>query len=120
MEKEVEGIILWALQGLKRLMQNGFVLTESKMSKSANADYRSHNDSLFRFIKETCIVTGDTQDKILKTEFEKRYDKYCGDNDITPLDKKNIKARAQKNGIPCVLYEGYWYYRCLKYVVEPW
>ena len=120
MEKEIEGIILWALQGLKRLMQNGFVLTESKMSKSANEDYRSLNDSLFRFIKENCIVTGVRSDKIRKVEFEKRYDKYCGENDITPLDKKNIKARAEKNGIPCVLYEGYWYYRGVKYVVEPW
>lgn len=120
MEKEIEGIILWALQGLKRLIQNGFVLTESKMSKVANIDYRSHNDSLYRFIREKCIVTGDSYDKILKTDFEKRYDKYCGENDIKALDKKNIKARAQKNGIPCVLYRGYWFYRGLKYVVEPW
>ncbi|QEH69302.1 phage/plasmid primase, P4 family [Cellulosilyticum sp. ST5] len=120
MEGEIEGIIIWALQGLKRLMQNGFVLTESKMSKSANADYRSHNDSLFRFIKENCIVTGDRSDKIRKTEFEARYNKYCTENDITPLDKKNIKVRAEKNGIPCVLYEGYPYYRGLKYVAELW
>ena len=120
MEEEIEGIIIWALQGLKRLMKNDFVLTESKMSKSANIEYRSLNDSLFRFIKENCIVTGDISDKVRKTDFEKRYDKYCGENDIKALDKKNIKARAQKNGIPCVLYEGYWYYRCLKYVIEPW
>ena len=120
MEEEIEGIIIWALQGLKRLMQNGFVLTESKMSKSANAEYRAYNDSLFRFIKENCIVTGDRSDKIRKTEFEARYNKYCTDNDITPLDKKNVKARAEKNGIPCVLYEGYLYYRGVKYLAEPW
>lgn len=120
MEGEIEGIIIWALQGLKRLMQNGFVLTESKMSKSANAEYRAYNDSLFRFIKENCIVTGDRSDKIRKTDFEARYNKYCTDNDITPLDKKNVKARAEKNGIPCVLYEGYLYYRGVKYLAEPW
>lgn len=56
MEKKIEGIIVWALQGLKRLMKNGFVLTESKMSKAANIEYRSLNDSLFRFIREKCIV----------------------------------------------------------------
>lgn len=115
MEKEIEGIILWALEGLKKLINNGFVLTEGEVSKKANKEYRALNDSLFRFITECCTITGDKKDKIAKTDFEWRYQKFCEDNGINPLDQKNIKDRAQKNGIPCVKYNGYPHYRGILY-----
>ena len=115
MEGEIEGIILWALAGLKRLIDNGFVLTESEISKKANRQYRANNDSLFRFINENCILTGDRKDKIAKPEFEAKYDKYCIDNGLKALEKKNIIDRAEKNGIPCIKYNGYPYYREIRY-----
>lgn len=115
METEVEGIVLWALEGLKRLLDNNFNLTESQASKKANEEYRALNDSLFRFISENCMTTGDKNDRIKKTEFEARYDKFCIDNGITALDKKNIKDRAEKNGILCKPYHGFPHYQGIKY-----
>ena len=115
MGKEIEGIIIWALQGLKRLMENGFVLTESEMTKQANIQYRSNNDSLFRFIIEECIVTGDSKDKIHKPHFEEKYELFCKANGIKALDKKNIAERAEKNGILCKKFNGYFHYRGITY-----
>lgn len=115
MEKEIEGIIVWALQGLKRLIKNGFVLTQSEMSKKANMQYRASNDSLYRFILEECIITGDSTDKIHKPHFENRYLAFCKANDITALDKRNIAERAAKNGILCNKYNGYFHYRGITY-----
>jgi putative DNA primase/helicase len=115
LEKELEGIVLWALDGLKRLIDNKFNLTEGEASKKANEDYRALNDTLFRFIHENCIVTGDKKDRIPKTDFEFRYEKFCIDNGITALDKKNIKDRAEKNRIPCKKFQGNFYYQGLKY-----
>lgn len=115
MEKEIEGIILWALKGLKRLMNNSFVLTESERSKEANKQYRVSNDSLFRFINEYCIITGDKRDKIAKPEFEERYTSFCIANGINGLDKKNIADRAEKNGVICNKYNGYYHYRGIRY-----
>lgn len=116
MESEIEGIILWALQGLKRLMQNGFVLTESEMSKQANNEYRALNDTLYKFLIENCDITGVVKkDRIPKEEFEQRYETFCGNNGLKPLDRKNIKDRAEKNGIAYGYYCGYLHYKGLKY-----
>ena len=115
LEGEIEGIIIWALQGLKRLMKNGFTLTESEMSKQANRQYRANNDSLYRFIIEECIVTGDSKDKIHKPHFEEKYESFCKANGITALDRKNIAERAEKNGIICKKYNGYFHYRGITY-----
>lgn len=118
LEKEIEGIILWALQGLKRLIKNGFILTESEVSKQANIQYRANNDSLFRYILEECIVTNNKKDKIHKPDFETRYAKFCGVNGITALNQVNIKERAEKNGIICNKSNGYFYYRGIKYKTD--
>lgn len=115
MEEELEGIALWALDGLKRLLDNNFNITEGQASKRANEEYRALNDTLFRFISENCITTGDKKDRILKTDLELRYEKFCIDNGITALDKKNIKDRAEKNGILCKPYHGFPHYQGIKY-----
>lgn len=116
MEKEIEGIIIWALEGLRRLIKNGFVLTEGKASKKANEEYRALNDTLFKFLLENCDVTGVVKkDRIPKEEFEQRYESFCISNGLKPLEKKNVKDRAEKNGIPCGYYCGYLYYKGLKY-----
>lgn len=115
LERELEGIVLWALDGLKRLMGNDFNITEGEASKRANDEYRALNDTLFRFIHENCIVTGDKKDRIKKTEFEARYDKFCIDSGLTALDKKNIEDRAKQNLIICKTYCGYPHYYGIKY-----
>lgn len=115
MEAELEGIALWALEGLKRLISNNFNLTEGEASKKANKEYRALNDTLFRFISEQCITTGERGDRIPKTDLELRYEKFCIDNGITSLDKKNIKDRAEKNGILCKKFQGIFCYQGLKY-----
>ncbi len=115
LERELEGIVLWALDGLKRLMGNDFNIAEGEASKRANEEYRALNDTFFRFISESCIVTGDKKDRIKKTELEARYSKFCVDNDLTALEKKNISSRAEINGIPCKKSDGIWCYQGLKY-----
>lgn len=115
MEEEIEGVIMWALTGLKRLMSNNFVLTQSAVSQQANIQYRANNDSLFRYILEECIVTNNKKDKIHKPDFETRYAKFCGVNGITALNQTNIKERAEKNGIICNKSNGYFCYRGIKY-----
>lgn len=115
LEQEIEGISLWALEGLKRLISNGFNLTEGEASKKANEDYRANNDTLFRFIAENCIITGDKKDRVKKTDFELRYEKFCIDNGIKALDKKNIKDRAEQNGVVYGKVDGIRCYKGIKY-----
>ena len=112
--KEKEGIALWAIDGLKRLISKNFKLTISERSIAANEDYRKMNDTFFRFISENYTMTGNKKDMIPKKDLEEAYLRFCSDNSLTPLDKKNIPERAEANGIILNKYQGYWYYRGLE------
>lgn len=113
LEQEAEGIALWAMQGLKRLLKNDFNLTEGTRSRLANEEYRKMNDTFFRFISENYEITGDKKDRVAKKELEEAYQNYCLENSITALETKNIPARAEANGIIYSKSHGYWYYRKL-------
>ena len=114
LERELEGIVMWAIEGLKRLISNNFKLTVSERSIVANEDYRKMNDTFFRFISENYTMTGDKKNMVSKKDLEEAYLRFCNDNSLTPLDKKNIPDRAEANGIILNKYQGYWYYRGLE------
>lgn len=111
--KEKEGIALWAIDGLKRLISNEFKLTVSQRCIDANENYRKMNDTFFRFISEHYIITNDKKDMIPKKVLEDSYLRFCNDNNLTPLEKKNIPERAEANGIILNKYCGNWHYRGL-------
>lgn len=98
-EKEIEGIILWALEGLTRLKANDLTFTPSVVCEEAVQEYRSKSDSLYWFIKEHYLVTTDQADRVLKSKLDKEYETWCNANDINPIKKKNIADRAKKQGI---------------------
>lgn len=98
--EERDQIFRWALEGLHRLIDNGFKFTRMSASEEPMEEFRSRNDSLRAFLYDKCVITGDyRKDRIRKTDFENSYTSYCLLNDFTPLHKKNIPARAEKNGL---------------------
>jgi putative DNA primase/helicase len=107
---EADGIFLWALQGLHRLINNNFKFTHSEVCKQALEEYKCANDSLYNFIKENYNVTNNKKDRMRKTDFERDYRMWCSYNDIQQLERKNISARALKHGISCTTIHGYSYY----------
>jgi putative DNA primase/helicase len=51
--KEIDGIFLWALQGLKRLEKRGF-FTEPKVILGKIEEYRRQNNPIIQFVEECC------------------------------------------------------------------
>ena len=52
MKPEIPAIINWFLEGLKRLIANGYKFTRSKSAEDAVKEYRQRLDSVYRFINE--------------------------------------------------------------------
>ncbi|MEG1297100.1 MAG: phage/plasmid primase, P4 family [Niameybacter sp.] len=96
---ELEGIMLWALEGLERLKARQWKFTHSDASAEALHIYRGRNDSLYKFVRENYQVTEDEADRILKTKLEKEYEAWCHENDVIPIKRRNIADRARKQGI---------------------
>lgn len=110
LKEELEGVILWALEGLQRLLDNGLKFTKSEASVIAGEEYRMKSDTLYRFVMEECELTGNSDDRILKSVFENDYEAWAIRNEIlSPIQKKNIKDRAQKIGIKFGKISNYYY-----------
>lgn len=114
--REFDGIFMWALEGLHRLLDNKYKFTHSDANAEAAVKYRSTLDTLFAFITENCEVTGDTKkDRIKKTAFEDDYSNWCFGKDFNGLHKNSIEGRARENGVECTSYCGYKYYKGIRY-----
>ncbi len=51
---EADGIFLFALEGLRRLMNNHYVFSETKVNADELQQYREESDSVLSFVKDYC------------------------------------------------------------------
>ena len=114
MNNEADGVLLWALEGLHRFLDNGKCFTKCKACDDIMSAYRSESDTVYEFIHTNYILTGDTSDKIKTTELYKDYFEWCSAEVRAPLSKPNFKKRLEKNGVICSPYAGCYYYRGIK------
>lgn len=110
MYNERQAVVNWALEGLHRLMENSYHFTECDEINSVTEEYRENVDSVRRFVNIKYIITGDESDRIKKAELENEYFRWCADENVHAVAKRNIKMRFKKNGIEIIKSHGEWYY----------
>ena len=120
MLRERTAIFNWFLEGLHRLIGNGFKVTRSAACEEALKEYREKMDTVYRYLSEFCIITGDRSDMVSKPKFENDYMQWCKDNEYRSVNKQNIKDRMEANGCPADKgnldgQRGVMVYRYLKY-----
>ena len=101
--EETEGIALWCLEGLKRLIANEFHFTISERTIRNQAELRREEDSILDFFESEGYVSFDEHAIATTKEL---YDAYClwgNDNLIKTRSEssfaKELKQRAGKLGI---------------------
>lgn len=77
---EADGIFMFALEGLKRLMRNNYRFSEMQTNIDELQRYREDSDSVLSFVRDNCeqgptYVSG-------STELHKAYLAYCATNNI--------------------------------------
>lgn len=98
--KEKNAVFLWFLEGLHRLISNGYKVTKSRACEAAVKEYRSEMDTVFRYLSEFYIITGDSHDMVSKPVFDDNYIAWCHRNDYNHVNRQNIKKRMEANGCP--------------------
>ena len=71
---ELEGLLIWALEGLKRLFDNK-TFSLSPSTEETKTKWLRKSDSFQGFIMD-CLVE-DEENHVLKTDLKKAYSKYC-------------------------------------------
>lgn len=94
---EKEQIFLWAFDGLKRLIANGFKLTVSDAAKKTLDDNRRNDNNIIPFMesKHDFCFCGD--EECHSKELYWAYADWCDLNDLEPLKKRTFVSYLKSN-----------------------
>jgi len=85
---EADGILTWALVGLKRLMANNYRFSETERTKAELTSYKAENSSVLAFVEECCVIESGTE--CLREELFAAYQEYCHANGQKPVSQKRF------------------------------
>lgn len=120
LDKELDGIFKWALDGLLRLLKNDLIFTVSDSSKKTMKEYKELNNPAMKFVED--VLEFEENGYIKSSELYNKYKLYSNSNGIKPLSsikffkflKNNYgleKKVLKKNGNSINGIQGInWYY----------
>jgi putative DNA primase/helicase len=85
--KELPGILIFALEGLSRLIKNDFNLTESKVCEKALEDYRTRMNPVAEYFNEKIFVQ--EGHLTLRSSLKEDFDKWAFENGLDNLKSVN-------------------------------
>jgi putative DNA primase/helicase len=95
-EEELSGLLNWALDGLKQLMDKG-EFSYSKTTDDVKNLWIRKSDSLTAFIQDFCTTECGFDDYITKSIFRSTYQKYCNEHKIKVFTDKTISDKFKFN-----------------------
>ena len=87
MKTEVEGIFLWAFEGLRRLVSNNFKFTESQRTKANREAVKRDNNNVFDFLESEGYIRLKADASISSKEV---YQVYCAENGLTSMKPRSF------------------------------
>lgn len=96
---ESDGIFMFALQGLKRLIANNYKFSETQVNRDALQRYREESDSVLSFVKDSCELKPDAS--IGSTDLYHIYTAYCAENHLKAYSQKKFVQQLTV-AFPCV------------------
>jgi putative DNA primase/helicase len=85
---EADGIFIFAVEGLRRLIANKYKFSETEKTRAELQRYRVDSNSVLSFIEDNCTVSPDFE--IERSELFERYKDYCKAAGLTPMSQKSF------------------------------
>ena len=94
---EAEGILLWALEGLHRLIGNGYRFTISERARGNLEDVRRDDNNILSFLESEGYVRFEERTHATSRQLYEAYRKWCADNVEKPLAERTFTGYLKKN-----------------------
>ncbi|WP_077394047.1 hypothetical protein [Clostridium saccharobutylicum] len=91
--EEKDYIFQWSLQGLKRVINNGYKFTETKVISNVRDNVKNEQDSVRAFIVNDYIVTNEHENKILFSDLYRKNDLFCEIEGYNPCKRKIFRMK---------------------------
>lgn len=89
---EAEGILLWALEGLHRLINQNFHFTVSERTKTNREDAIRDGNNIVEFMESEGYFNFKADSQITSKDFYAIYEVWCNDNAEKPLVAKSFSS----------------------------
>ena len=89
MKAEVEGIFLWAFEGLRRLVANNFKFQESGRTR-ANREAVKRDNNVYDFLESEGYIRLKADSSISSKELYEIYGMWCEENSLTALKRRSF------------------------------
>ncbi|SDG73659.1 putative DNA primase/helicase [Aneurinibacillus thermoaerophilus] len=90
---EKDFIFMWALEGLLRLIKNGFKFTETETTEQLLQEYKQENNPVMRFVNECCELGDYT---IPRATLYTHYENFCEQNNYKKLSAIKFNKELEK------------------------
>ena len=95
--KEKEGILLWCIEGLERLMVNDFQFTMSRGARRNLLDSMSRGNNIPDFLKSEGYIRMDPGGCISSRQLNELYREWCADNALVALNANTFWSFLAQN-----------------------
>ena len=92
LKQELEGILLWCIEGLNRLLENDMKFTLSMTARENLLAARCEGDNTLDFMASTGYIWLEPQGQITSKRLYEVYKDWCDDNAVLPLSAKSFSA----------------------------
>ena len=99
MKAEAEGIFLWALEGLQRLVANNFKFTESDRIRENREAVKRDNNNIFDFMESEGYIRRKADASISSKDFYEIYRMWCEENSLAPLKARSFSDAMIANAM---------------------
>lgn len=92
---ERNGIFMWAVEGLKRLIASGYVFTETESTRAELLRYKVESNSALLFLDECCEL--DEEAEYPREDLFQSYRDYCIKNGLKAMSQANFNKDVESS-----------------------
>lgn len=101
LEREKEGILLWCIEGLKRLLINEFRFTVSRRARENLLRSMLQGNNAVEFLRSEGYIRFDPEGQATSKQLYEVYSDWCSDNALRPLSPVSFWTYLQQNQQTC-------------------
>ena len=90
---ERDGILTWAITGLKRLISQNYQFSETERTKAEVNRYKVESNSVLSFAEECCEL--DEKAECLRQELYDAYKLYCEESGLSPMSNRRFNRELE-------------------------
>ncbi|MDU6174880.1 MAG: phage/plasmid primase, P4 family [Clostridium perfringens] len=94
-QREKEGILNWALEGLRRLYENNFEFSENELTDEVKKEYKRENNNVISFVEECCEI--DSLFSCSRIELYESYKEFCVEAGLKALSHIKFNKELECN-----------------------